>query len=166
MRIRRINGMFTIANQVDVNKVEKLAEAGYKTLICNRPDKEGDDQACFADVAAEAQRLGMTAVYLPISESGTTPSDQQAFDAFIFETPKPIVAYCRTGTRPAALWSEFDRVQNGGRADGPERRVDALQVGAMSVQHAASMAFAARFNTPSVSTVTQIGQTGVGRRSA
>lgn len=166
MRIKRINGMFTIASQVEVDKVNKLVQAGYRTLVCNRPDGEDEDQANFADIAAEAQKLGMMAVYLPIAQSGGSPDDQQKFDDIIMDCPKPIVAYCRTGTRPATMWNDFDHAHNGGRTDGPERRVDAMRVGAMSVQHAAGMSFATRFNAPSSGTVSSMGKSGMGRRSA
>lgn len=167
MRIRRLNGMFAIANQVELNTVHELARAGYKTVICNRPDGESADQVAFADIAAAAQKMGLKAIYLPIYESGATQQDQAAFNDHIFECPKPIVAYCRSGTRPATLWTQFDVEHNGGHVRGPERRVDAMQSGAMSVQHAASMAFAASFNTPRVNTVTSIGaSSGMGRKSA
>lgn len=168
MRIRRLNGMFAISNQVEVNTVHELAKAGYKTLICNRPDNESTDQVAFDVVAVEAKRLGLKAIYLPIDEHGATEQDQAAFDQHVFACPKPIVAYCRSGTRSATLWAKFDVVHNGGHVGGAERRVDAMRSGALSVQHAASMAYATGFSAPRLNATTKIGSaaSGIGRRSA
>ncbi|MBU2936248.1 MULTISPECIES: beta-lactamase hydrolase domain-containing protein [Pacificibacter] len=168
MRVRKLNGMFAIANQVEVNTVQDLAKAGYKTIICNRPNHEGLDQVDFSAIAAEAQKLGLKAVYLPIHERGATEQDQAAFDDHIFACPKPIVAFCRSGTRPAALWAKFDVVHNGGHVGGPERRVDAMRSGAMSAQPAASMAYAAGFRAPRLSAITTIGSRAsrISRRSS
>jgi uncharacterized protein (TIGR01244 family) len=149
MRIKRINGMFAVASQVDIKTVKDVAQAGYKTLICNRPDCEADDYDLFPAIAAEAKRLRITPVYLPISLLGASVHDQKKFDDLILNCPKPIVAYCRSGARPAVLWSRFDVVQNGGRTDGVERRVGAISGGALGVSHGAGMAFAAGFNTAS-----------------
>lgn len=146
MQVRRINGMFSIANQVDVRSIKSLAEAGYKTLICNRPDDESDDFDTFDTIAQVARSLGLTPVYLPVALSGATSETQDAFDELIMECPKPIVAYCRSGTRSATLWTSFDVKHNGGHSDGPERRVDAMQRGALSVRHYAKMAYGASFN--------------------
>lgn len=168
MRIRRLNGIFAIANQVEVNTVRDLAKAGYKTVICNRPNHEDRDQADFKVVAAEAQKLGLKAIYLPIHESGATEQDQAAFEKHILECPKPIVAYCRSGTRSAGLWAKFDVARNGGHEGGPERRVDAMRSGALPAQPAASMAYAAGFSGPRLSATTTIGSAAsrISRRSS
>lgn len=165
MRIRRINGMFTIANHVAVSDVERLATSGYKTLICNRPDGEADDQDEFKDVAAVAEKLGMKAVYLPVELSGASAKIQKEFGKILADCPKPVVAYCRSGTRSAVLWSQYEIESGNGRKDGSERRVSAMQNGAMCVNHTAGMLFAAGFNATS-GNVTQIGQASMGRRSA
>jgi uncharacterized protein (TIGR01244 family) len=165
MRIRRINGMFTIANHVEASDVERLATSGYKTLICNRPDGEADDQVEFKEVDAAAQKWGLKAVYLPVDVSGATVETQKEFGKIIEDCPKPVVAYCRSGTRSAMLWSQYDIGSGNGRKDGPERRVGAMQNGAMCVTHTASMIFAAGFNSPGHKVI-QIGQASMGRRSA
>ncbi|SEK40977.1 beta-lactamase hydrolase domain-containing protein [Pacificibacter marinus] len=165
MQVRRINGMFSIANQVEAQNIESLVHAGYKTLICNRPDGETGDFDAFAKIAEMAKRYGIKAVYLPIEAVGASPEDQNAFDELILDCPKPIVAYCRSGTRPATLWTMFDVKHNGSHRKGLERRVDAMQRGALSVQHNASMAYAASFNPPK-STATRYSSNGLHRKSA
>lgn len=109
MRIKRLNGMFTIANQVEIGKIKKIADAGYKSIICNRPDGEAQDksQPDFSVVATQAHKLGLKAVYIPVPLTGADAETQAAFAEAVQSLPKPILAYCRSGTRSGTLWSAF-----------------------------------------------------------
>jgi sulfide:quinone oxidoreductase len=40
----------------------------------------------------------------PVRSGGVTQADADAFGALMAELPKPVLAYCRTGTRCATLW--------------------------------------------------------------
>jgi TIGR01244 family protein len=127
MRIKRLNGMFTVATQVDLNKIRKIAEAGYKTIVCNRPDGEGADQPGFREVAQIARDLGLRTVYIPIALSGATAEDHAAFARVIEDMPKPILAYCRSGTRSTTLWSHWEQETSGDHRT--ERRVGTIARG-------------------------------------
>ncbi|WP_177213032.1 beta-lactamase hydrolase domain-containing protein [Celeribacter neptunius] len=122
--------MLTIANQMETGKIGKVAERGYKTIICNRPDGEGDDQPGFDEIARLAQEHGIQTVYLPIQLTGAEPADHAAFAEAIEAMPKPIMAYCRSGTRSAMLWSHWE--QSHSDYAERERRLAAMQVGAMA----------------------------------
>ncbi|WP_170162676.1 beta-lactamase hydrolase domain-containing protein [Pacificibacter maritimus] len=139
--------MFSVASQVEIQDIKSIAEAGYKTLICNRPDQEAGDHTPFDTLAQVAKQFGLTPVYVPISLVGSSKADQNKFDQTITEYPKPIVAYCRSGARPAVLWNRYDASVSGGRKDGPERRLSAVTAGALGVSHAAATAYAVGFNS-------------------
>ncbi|TNE65309.1 MAG: TIGR01244 family phosphatase [Rhodobacteraceae bacterium] len=113
MRIKRLNGMFTVATQVDLAKISKIAETGYKTIVCNRPDGEGADQPSFDEMSKIARDLGLRTVYIPIALTGATEKDHAAFARVIEDMPKPILAYCRSGTRSATLWSHWEQEASG-----------------------------------------------------
>lgn len=130
MRIKRLNGMFTIANQMEIEKVKKVADRGYKTIICNRPDGEAEDQPSFVEITALAHQFGLETVYIPIDLSGAKPSDHEAFAKAIETMPKPILAYCRSGTRSSTLWSNWEHSVS--EYEGGERRVEAMQAGALA----------------------------------
>jgi sulfide:quinone oxidoreductase len=38
---------FAVAPQISPEDVQAIAAAGYKSIICNRPDDEGDGQPSF-----------------------------------------------------------------------------------------------------------------------
>lgn len=134
MRIKRLNGMITVATQVALSDLQKISDRGYKTIICNRPDFEGDLQPKFDDLAKRAQSIGVETAHIPVHLKGITEQNKSDFYTAIENLPKPILAFCRSGSRPAELWSHYVDHMNAGNAAGPERRVGAMQAGALTPQ--------------------------------
>ncbi len=92
------------AGQISVADVALLAAAGYRSIICNRPDAE-DGAVDHLLIAKAASKLGMAFAYQPVLFSQVGVSDGTSFAQTLVELPKPILAYCRTGRRSAALWA-------------------------------------------------------------
>ncbi|MEY4754844.1 MAG: hypothetical protein RJA44_2519 [Pseudomonadota bacterium] len=105
MELHPLSTELTVTPQIAVADVAAIAAAGYKTIVCHRPDGEGADQPLYADIERAALSLGLHCHYQPV-ESGKV-SDQHALDfgALMLQTPQPVLAYCRTGTRSATLWA-------------------------------------------------------------
>lgn len=103
MDIRYLDKDFAIASQVRPGALPGLRDAGLATIICNRPDGEGD-QPPFAELALQAAQCGIEAHYLPVAPGKITQQDAEAFAAIIAGAPKPVLAYCRTGLRAETLW--------------------------------------------------------------
>lgn len=104
MDIKKLDDDVAVLAQPTTAAVAELRQAGFAALICNRPDDEAAGQPGFAEIAAEAERLGMQARYLPVVPGKITPADGAAFAALLAELPKPVAAYCRTGNRSETLW--------------------------------------------------------------
>jgi uncharacterized protein (TIGR01244 family) len=85
--------------------MQAIKDAGFRAIICNRPDVAGADQPTFNEIATAAKKVGFEAAYLPIVSGKLTDDDARAFDKSLTELPGPVLAYCRTGTRSATLWS-------------------------------------------------------------
>lgn len=85
--------------------IDGLAELGYRSIICNRPDGEGADQPTFDEIKAAAEPLGLTVRYQPVVPGQISDSDVADFSKAMRELPKPALAFCRTDTRSATLWS-------------------------------------------------------------
>lgn len=111
MTAKPITPTLSVSEQVLPQEVAALAAAGFKSIVCNRPDGEGADQPSFAEIEAAAAALGMQAAYLPIVSGKVGDADATAFGGLMDSLPKPTLAYCRTGTRSATLWS----LSEGGR---------------------------------------------------
>jgi sulfide:quinone oxidoreductase len=105
MDIRKLNDEFSVGKQISTQETRQLAELGYKTIICNRPDAEDDNQPSFASINEAAKVDGLNAHHLPVVPGGITEHDINAFALVLAEFPSPVFAYCRTGTRAAALWA-------------------------------------------------------------
>lgn len=105
MRLRPVNDEFAVTEQITVADVEALAAQGVKSLLCNRPDGEAPDQPAYADIEAAARRLGMSVRSVPVVASQISADDVNAFSDAYAELPRPLVAWCRTGTRSITLWA-------------------------------------------------------------
>ncbi|WP_422365876.1 TIGR01244 family sulfur transferase [Pelagibius sp.] len=105
MEIKTVDNGFGVAPQILPGDLKQIAEAGYRTVICNRPDGEGNDQPLFHEIEEAAQALGLQALYLPVESGKVSDADATAFDETFDAAPKPVFAYCRSGTRSITLWS-------------------------------------------------------------
>jgi sulfide:quinone oxidoreductase len=81
MQPKRINANLSVSDQIMPEAVAAVAEAGFRSIICNRPDGEGADQPGFAEIEAAAKVAGLQAAYQPVISGKVTDSDAQAFGA-------------------------------------------------------------------------------------
>ncbi|AZY50278.1 TIGR01244 family sulfur transferase [Bordetella avium] len=103
--IRPLTENFAVAPQLGPNDMTDVAEAGYKSVIINRPDFEGGpDQPTAAAVSKAAEAAGLHVEYQPVVGSAMTADDVARFAELLRELPGPVLAYCRTGTRCANLF--------------------------------------------------------------
>lgn len=105
MDIRKINDQISVSPQISATDVDALVKAGFRALICNRPDGEGPDQPTFEEIDSAARKAGIETLYLPISSGMVDDADAHEFGLALRDMPGPVLAYCRTGTRCATLWS-------------------------------------------------------------
>lgn len=105
MEIKSLSADLSVSGQIVPSDMLAIKDAGFKSIICNRPDGEGADQPTCAEITAAAEKLDIHVGYLPIVAGKVTNEDAAAFDKLLSDQPGPILAYCRTGTRSATLWS-------------------------------------------------------------
>ena len=102
---------FAVAPQVSASDIADLAKEGVKTLINNRPDGEEPGQLSSAEARAQAEKLGLQYIYLPVRTDTISAADVDAFARALKMSPKPILAHCRSGTRCYLLWAATQAVQ-------------------------------------------------------
>ena len=105
MQLKQLTSKLSVSAQITPAEVAGIASAGFKSIVCNRPDGEGADQPLFAEIEKAASSAGMMARYLPVMSGKVSDEDAAAFRTSLEELPKPILAYCRSGTRSATLWA-------------------------------------------------------------
>lgn len=105
MEIKRIEHDYSVTGQIAESDLVAIAEAGFKTVICNRPDTEINTDLHAQFMEAEAGRLGLTFVFNPISHLGLTMENLDAQARAIADFDGPVLAYCRSGMRSTVCWS-------------------------------------------------------------
>jgi sulfide:quinone oxidoreductase len=105
MDVKRLSPDLSVTGQLAPSGLAAAAKAGFRAVICNRPDGEGGDQPGYREVEASARAAGLEARYLPVTSGKVTDGDVMAFRDELAALPKPVLAFCRTGTRSATLWA-------------------------------------------------------------
>ena len=74
MKIIEVTERFAVAPQVQVADMQDAADAGYRTVICNRPDGEEDGQPTVAELRDAAHSAGIAFHHIPVS-GGAFPAE-------------------------------------------------------------------------------------------
>ena len=114
MDIRPLTENFAVSPQIDAAHIKEIAGAGFRSILCNRPDHEEMGQPDFIEIEAAAKAEGLETRCVPIVSGMMTQDSVDEFDRALEELPKPILAYCRSGTRCTMLWAV---VEHGRRDD-------------------------------------------------
>ena len=100
----------SVAPQLEPAAMAALAQAGFKSVINNRPDFEGGPaQPSSAAIEAAATAAGLAYAHLPVSPAVQTPDEVAQFAALLDRLPKPVLAFCRSGTRSGKLFQATGR---------------------------------------------------------
>lgn len=105
MQLKQVNAEFWVADQITVQDIELIAARGIKTIFCNRPDGEGADQPNVAEIEQALQPYGIQIQYLPVVSGKVTDEQSEEFKQLYMQAQKPLLAYCRSGTRSITLWA-------------------------------------------------------------
>ncbi len=95
----------TVSSQILPSDVARLAVMGFKSIVNNRPDGEENGQPLNREIERLAKEQGLAYFHLPVISGNITQEQGKQFGQFFAQAPKPIFAFCRTGTRCSALWS-------------------------------------------------------------
>ncbi|KIG11174.1 Beta-lactamase hydrolase-family protein [Burkholderia sp. MR1] len=105
MIVRPLATDLSVSTQISTTDVETLKGLGFRSIVCHRPDGEAPNQPSFGEIAQVAKLVGIEAIYQPVVPGQRLTDEAVVFAALCTELPKPILAYCRTGTRSATLWT-------------------------------------------------------------
>lgn len=104
MNINKIDDHFAQSPQIQPDDVKQIAEAGYKGIVCARPDDEDPGQPSFAQIAEVAERFGLKTFHIPVA-GPLTEGQLIRFEQAKVETDGPIIGYCRSGGRAGSLYA-------------------------------------------------------------
>lgn len=103
---KKLDEKIAISGQISVDDVAAIAAAGYKSIICNRPDGEGGEhQPGSTELEEAAKAAGLQFAYLPVEIGQVSDEKCSAFHQLMATLPGPVLAFCNSGNRARALYS-------------------------------------------------------------
>ena len=103
---RQIAADVCVAPQLTPAAMAEAAQAGFKSVVNNRPDFEhGPDQPTSAQIEAAARAAGLEYRYLPVDSGYQSPEEIAAMAKLLAELPRPLLMFCRSGARSTRLYS-------------------------------------------------------------
>ena len=108
MNVTKISPDFSTTGQITPDQVQAIADAGYKSIVCARPDNEEGGQPGYDEVARAAEMAGLKITHIPVSGPLGEGQIIRFHDAW--ETmPKPMLGYCRSGMRAGSLFATLSK---------------------------------------------------------
>ena len=104
MNISRIADNYAVAAQILPDELDEIAAAGFRAVICNRPDGEEPGQPTVGAISAECERVGISFHHIPVSGMPIPDEAIQEQRRIINECDGPVLGYCRSGQRSALIW--------------------------------------------------------------
>ncbi|WP_264210011.1 TIGR01244 family sulfur transferase [Leisingera thetidis] len=105
MDARVITPRYSVSPQISAEDLPAIAAAGYKTVICNRPDEEVPPSHQAEAIRAAAETAGLRFELLPLTHQTMTP-ENVALQRELYEGCEgPVLAYCASGTRCSVAWA-------------------------------------------------------------
>ncbi|MDB4097053.1 TIGR01244 family sulfur transferase [Methylophilaceae bacterium] len=105
MQLNKIIDDYVVSEQITVDDIQTIKEAGFKTIFCNRPENEEINQVTVESIKNAALKNGLKFIHQPVIGGQITQVDVDQFSEYFDASEKPIFAYCRTGTRSSMLWA-------------------------------------------------------------
>lgn len=101
--ITRLTPDFFVSPQIRPEDMPAIVAAGFRAVLCNRPDDEEPGQPDAAALGQAAQELGLAFLHVPVASPDISASDARAMRAALDRLPRPVLAFCRSGGRSTAM---------------------------------------------------------------
>ncbi len=102
--MKELPGDVFVTGQLMPAQLQALAEQGVMCFINNRPDEEAPLQPLSEELEKAAMAMSLDYFHIPMAgglSQGLIDASVNAFE----NAPRPIVAFCASGMRSAALWA-------------------------------------------------------------
>ena len=113
MEYRPITEDYAVSGQINPQDVQAIKEAGFRSIICNRPDDEQPGQPTAQDVAVAAEAADLIFRHIPFTSGQMTDEDVQKMVEALDEIPGPVFAFCRSGARSTNIYAAAKQAKEG-----------------------------------------------------
>ena len=105
MHIKAITPTYAVSEQIHPTDFTAIVEAGFRTVICNRPDEEVPPPLQSAAMAIAAEAAGVDFKVLPLTHQTMNPENIAKQFEMVEAAGGPVLAYCASGTRCSVVWA-------------------------------------------------------------
>lgn len=105
MDIRPLTPDYAVSPQIELTDLTAIKDAGFTTIIDNRPDGEIPPHLHSQTMRAAVEAAGLEFVINPVIGGQITMQNVEAQAAAIAESSGPILAYCASGNRSSIVWA-------------------------------------------------------------
>ena len=104
MEYRQISDDYSVSGQIQPQDITAIKDAGFRSVICNRPDNEQPGQPSAESIKAAAEAAGLAFRYIPVISGQITMDNVEDQAEALDELEGPVFAYCRSGARCTNLY--------------------------------------------------------------
>ena len=101
---KKLTDDISVSPQIMPSDIDALKAAGFQTVIINRPDGEAPNQPSAHELGEQLTNAGLNTFNIPMSPGQLTPDLVAQMKEALDTAPKPILAFCASGTRSTVLW--------------------------------------------------------------
>lgn len=106
MDYRLVSDAYAVSGQIRPDDVAEIKQAGFRSIVCHRPDGEEPGQPSAAEVEAAARQAGLGFRHIPIASGQPVPDEAvDAMRAALGALDGPVFAYCRSGARSTNIFA-------------------------------------------------------------
>ena len=105
MDIRPLTDTYAVSPQITPEDLQAIAQAGYRTVICNRPDGEVPPELQAETIRRATEAAGLRFVLNPVVGGAITFENVTEQGAALEGSDGPVLAYCASGNRSSIVWA-------------------------------------------------------------
>ena len=105
MQYSTLSDDYSVSPQIDVTDVASIAQAGFKSVICNRPDQENPVSRQIEAIKTAVEAAGMDFAENVFDPSSFGPDKIERQAELLAQLPGPVFAYCASGNRCSVVWA-------------------------------------------------------------
>ena len=105
MQINTLSDDYSVSPQIEVCDVPSIMQAGFKSVICNRPDQENPEPRQIEAIKAAVESAGMEFAENVFDPSSFGPDKIERQAELLAQRPSPVFAYCASGNRCSIVWA-------------------------------------------------------------
>jgi uncharacterized protein (TIGR01244 family) len=104
MDYRKITDDYAVSGQIAPEDVALIKAAGFRSIICNRPDDEQPGQPTAREIEVAARAADLIFRHIPFTSGQMTEEDVAKMVEALDEIPGPVFAFCRSGARSTNIY--------------------------------------------------------------